>query len=69
MEKVFLCKWGSWDEYALNSYDPDKTQEVGIDFFSQDNGYEEEDLDAVHNLKVGEIYNEVYGNHTIERLM
>jgi hypothetical protein len=68
MEKSFLCKWGSWDEYAMNSYNPDKTQEVGQDFFSDENGYEEEDLEAISKLQVGEIYNEVYGNHTIQRL-
>jgi hypothetical protein len=68
MEKIFLCKWGSWDEYAMNSYSPDKTQEVDMDFFSDENGYEEEDLEAISNLEVGQVYNEVYGNHTIERL-
>jgi|GEM_PF-3184970 len=68
MEKLFLCKWGSWDDDAMNSYTPDKSQEVGLDFFGDDNGYEEEDIEAVNSLKVGEVFNEVYGNHTIERI-
>jgi hypothetical protein len=67
MDKVFVCKWGDWDEFAMNSYQP-KTLEVDLTFFSDGNGYEEEDIEAVQTLEVGQTYDEVYGNHTITRI-
>jgi hypothetical protein len=67
MNKLFLCKWGEWDELALNSYKP-KMQEVTEDFFSEDNGYDGEDISAVAGLNIGESYEEPYGNHIISRL-
>lgn len=67
MDKLFLCKWGDWDESAMNSYQP-KTQEVTEDFFLDGNGYELEDIEAVTSLEVGEQYEEPYGNHIISRI-
>lgn len=67
MDKVFLCEWGDWDELALHSYQP-KKEEVGIDFFGEQNGYEDEHRDALNMLNIGDKYDEPYGNHTVTRI-
>ncbi|MBC5774349.1 hypothetical protein H8S95_09780 [Pontibacter sp. KCTC 32443] len=66
MSKIFLCKWGAWDEHAMNSYEP-KTEEVSEDFFSDDNGYDPEEIEAIAVLEVGEQFDVTYGNHTVTR--
>lgn len=50
----------------MNSYDP-KTEEVPEDFFSDTNGYEQEEIVAISALKAGEQYDGRYGNHTVLR--
>jgi hypothetical protein len=67
MDKVFLCEWGDWDDLALHSYQP-KKEEVVIDFFGEQNGYEDEHRDAIKALKVEDKYNEPCENHAVTRI-
>ncbi|MFD3003098.1 hypothetical protein ACFS7Z_22235 [Pontibacter toksunensis] len=66
MSKTYLCKWGDWDKHAMNSYDS-KTEEVSEDFFSDNNGYDPKEIEAIASLNVGEQHDATYGNHTVTR--
>lgn len=67
MEKQFYCTWSDSDKKAMNSYNHSE-RVVKADFFSEDNGYTTIDLDAINQLKKGEVYNCEYGNHKVERV-
>ena len=59
--KRFMAVWGS-------GYTP-REQIVGLAFFSEDNGYEDEDRAAIHDLEVAQVYEDGYPEtHTIIRI-
>ncbi len=64
----FLAKWGNWDKKAPNSY-PESEQKVTIDFFTEDNGYTEEDINEIKSLTAGQYYEVSYGNHIVTALV
>ncbi|TPE43271.1 hypothetical protein [Pontibacter mangrovi] len=66
-KKKYICRWGDWDERALNTYD-DREKEVTQDYFTDQNGYDEEDINAIDMLEVGEQYDVGSGNQIVERI-
>ena len=51
MSKKFVIFWDP-QAYAPGEFG----KEVGIDFFTEDNGFFEEDIKAINNLDIGEMY-------------
>ncbi|MCX2740734.1 hypothetical protein [Pontibacter anaerobius] len=66
-KKKFICKWGDWDDHGISSYEP-REEEVSESFFSKSNGYEEEDINAIDMLEIGEQYDITSGNQIVERI-
>lgn len=64
--KLFACVWGSWEE-GMNSYQP-SADVRGIEEFTHELGYEDEDISNINALEIGEQHNASYGNHFIFRL-
>ncbi|MFD2245095.1 hypothetical protein [Pontibacter ruber] len=62
-----MCRWGDWDDRAINSYET-REEEVSEDYFSDRNGYDTEDIEAIDTLDVGEEYDVSSGNQTIIRI-
>ena len=62
MEKQFLVVWS-------DGYEPAESKLVALDFFSEDNGYEAEDLEAIDALKEGQDLDlsDLGGTHTVTR--
>ena len=58
--KTFIANWvpGTYDH---------RTEEVSEDFFSLESGYSQEDINKINALKVGEMWNDPLGDHTVER--
>ena len=50
MTKEFLCVWDTtlYDKFQ---------QVVNQNFFSKTNGFTDENIEAINNLKIGELYN------------
>lgn len=67
MEKSFLCAWTDQDKKAMNFYNPEERVEK-LNFFTEDNGYTQEDIHAIKNLGLGQVYECTYGNHRIKRI-
>lgn len=68
MEKRrYVCKWGDWEDHALNAYDT-REEEVSGNYFSDGNGYASEDINAIASLEVGEQYDVSSGNQTVTRI-
>ncbi|MHA6247953.1 hypothetical protein ACXYMU_08470 [Pontibacter sp. CAU 1760] len=65
--KLFLCKWGDWDDHGINAYEA-REKEVTENYFTEENGYEAEDRNAIITLDVGEQYDVSSGNQIVERL-
>lgn len=61
--KTFKAFWG-------NSFSRPGNSKVGSSFFTEDNGYDSEDVAAIDALEVGEKWMSAdYGSeHTVERL-
>lgn len=66
-KKKYLCKWGDWDDHALNAYD-ERTEEVTEGYFSKKSGYDEEDINAIDMLRVGEEHDVSSGNQIVVRI-
>lgn len=66
-KKKYICKWGDWDDHALNAYD-NREQEVTEEYFSDKNGYDAEDINAIDMLQVGEEYDVSSGNQVVVRI-
>ena len=66
-QKKFLCRWGDWDDHAISSYET-REEEVSLDFFSDNNGYEQEDINAIDMLEVGEQWDISSGNQIVVRI-
>ncbi|MDX5419142.1 MAG: hypothetical protein LPK09_07985 [Hymenobacteraceae bacterium] len=66
-QKKFLCRWGDWDDHAISSYEK-REEEVSLDFFSDNNGYEQEDINAIDMLEVGEQWDISSGNQIVLRI-
>lgn len=66
-KKKFICRWGDWDDHAISSYQ-NKEREVAEDYFTDGNGYEEEDIRAIAMLRVGEQHDVGSGNQIVERI-
>ncbi|MBC5773244.1 hypothetical protein H8S95_04140 [Pontibacter sp. KCTC 32443] len=66
-KKKYLCRWGDWDDRAINTYDT-REKEVTEDYFTSANGYDPEDIDAVATLEVGEECDISTGNQIVTRI-
>ncbi|GAA4435806.1 hypothetical protein GCM10023188_28150 [Pontibacter saemangeumensis] len=66
-KKIYICRWGDWDDHAINSYES-REKEVSEDYFSDQNGYEQEDMNAISSLDIGERYDVGSGNQIVERI-
>ena len=66
-QKKFICKWGDWDDHAISSY-KNREEEVPASFFSKANGYEEEDINAISLLHVGDKHDVSSGNQIVQRI-
>lgn len=62
MNKQFLVVWS-------DGYEPAESRLVALDFFSEDNGYEAEDLEAIDALAEGQELDlsDLGGTHTVTR--
>jgi hypothetical protein len=62
MDKQFLVVWS-------DGYEPAENKLVTLDFFSEDNGYEVEDLEAIDALAEGQELDlsDLGGTHTVTR--
>lgn len=58
-DKLYVVAW-------YGQYEPDITL-VKQDFFHEDRGYDEEEIDSVNDLAIGEGYYTSEGDHTIIR--
>jgi hypothetical protein len=67
MSKIYYCVWGDKDPKAANSYEPNEAEKEE-DFFCEDNGYSQNEIEGIKNLKIGEVYKFEYGNHTAKRI-
>lgn len=47
LEAKFLCYWDSYDDDATVAYHP-------VDFFSEDIGYQPDDIAAIRDMRRGE---------------
>lgn len=65
--KRYICRWGDWDDHSINSYES-REKEVSADYFTDTNGYEQEDINAIASLDVGEQYDVSSGNQIVERI-
>lgn len=63
--KQFLCIWGNWEAASLCSYD-DRIELVPEHFFSDQLGYDQDDVDRIMLLNVGAQLD--FGNHIVLRL-
>ena len=66
-KKKYLCRWGDWDDHALNTYD-NREKEVTDDYFTKANGYDPEDIQAIATLEVGEACDVSTGNQLVTRI-
>lgn len=61
--KQFLLVWSE-------GYEAEEAIEIGQDSFTDDNGYRQEDIDAIHALKIGQVLDlsDLGGNHVVTRI-
>ena len=61
--KQFLLVWSE-------GYEAEEVIEIGQDSFTDDNGYRQEDIDAIHALKIGQVLDlsDLGGNHVVTRI-
>lgn len=65
--KQFHCKWDNW-EAGMNCYQ-NSEQYTGSEFFNEDNGYTEKDIEVINALEIGDKWKCGYGNHSVERIV
>lgn len=67
MSKVFECFWG-------NGYRDDEGKSIlayhGEEFFNEDRGYDNEEINSIKNLEIGEdyVFYSPFGEHWVCRI-
>ena len=64
MANKYLCVWG---EGFPSTYD-DAVHLEDDAFFTEDLGYDKEDLEEINNLNIGEVWTSYQGGHWILRV-
>ena len=64
-DKQFMAYWDS-NAYAIEK--EDEVQQKGIDFFTEENGYFEEDVENIQNMDTGDTLHFGFHHHIITRI-
>ena len=67
-ESTFVGVWGNWDDRASCTYETGVDSKLDSQYFNEGNGYEVEDIQAIHSLQVHQIYWVSGGNHFVVRV-
>jgi hypothetical protein len=59
--------WGNWDKLCINDY-VNHTKLMSVYDITEDLGYDEDDIQQIKNLNVGETWLSEFGNHIIMRI-
>jgi hypothetical protein len=65
-KKAFYAIWGSWEQ-GVHSYEP-AARVMKMEDFTEDSGYDRDDIEAVQSLEIGESYKCISRNHSIFRI-